>query len=115
MAVQTIVETDSEWADFARASRDIYLALQQEHEIGVRRAGSLYLASTDTERAVLEEFAQTYAANYHCDYLSASEALRALSLYPAKLLPGALHFSDDLTLEPRRCSSSLFPHSSKRA
>src|SRR5215469_17162255 len=43
MAVQTIVETDSEWAGFARASREIYQALQQQLELGVRHAGSLYL------------------------------------------------------------------------
>src|SRR5262249_53887145 len=74
MGVQTIVETDSEWAGFARASREIYLALQQELDLGVRRSGSLYLASTETERAVLEEFAQAYGDSYHCSFLTASEA-----------------------------------------
>src|SRR5215471_21256523 len=31
-----------EWPAYARASRDIYLAIQEEHDIGVRNNGSLY-------------------------------------------------------------------------
>ena len=61
MVVQTIVETEGEWPAYARASRDIYLAIQEEHDIGVRNNGSLYIASTDIERMVLEEFASAYS------------------------------------------------------
>jgi len=102
MVVQTIVETESEWSAFARASREIYLALQQEHDIGVRASGSLYIASTDAERVVLEEFAQAYGATYNCSYLDAGEARYRYPFIQAAYCKGALLSPDDLTLEPRR-------------
>jgi glycine/D-amino acid oxidase-like deaminating enzyme len=110
MIVQSIVETESEWAGYADASRDIYLALQQEHEIGARQSGSLYLASTDTERAVLEEFAQTHAPSYHCSYLAASKARARYPFIQPRYCAGALLFPDDLTLEPRRLLRLLIPY-----
>src|SRR5271157_2089174 len=61
MVIQTIVETEGEWPTFAQASRLIYQSIQKEHDIGVQSNGSLYIASTETERAVLEEFARTYS------------------------------------------------------
>lgn len=110
MIVQSIVEADGEWAAFARASRETYLALQQEHDIGVQRAGSLYLASTETERAVLAEFAQAYAPTYHCAYLEASEALARYPFIQESYCAGALLFPDDLTLDPRRMLKQLIPY-----
>jgi FAD dependent oxidoreductase TIGR03364 len=110
MLVQSIVEADGEWAAFARASQDIYLALQQEEDISVQRNGSLYLASTEAERAVLVEFAQAFADSHHCDFLEADEAR---SLYPfiqERYCTGALLFPDDLTLDPRRMLRQLIPH-----
>ncbi|HLW03393.1 MAG TPA: TIGR03364 family FAD-dependent oxidoreductase [Ktedonobacterales bacterium] len=110
MVVQSIVETDSEWAGYARASREIYLALQQEHDLNVRRTGSLYLASTETERAVLAEFAQAFAPTYHCSYLPADEARQRYRFIQPDYCTGALLFPDDLTLEPRRLLRLLIPH-----
>jgi FAD dependent oxidoreductase TIGR03364 len=110
MVVQTIVETDSAWADYARASRDIYLTLQAEHDLNVRRTGSLYLASTDAERAVLEEFARAFASSYHCAYLPADEARQSYPFIQPDYCAGALFFPDDLTVEPRRLLRLLIPH-----
>ena len=109
MIVQTIVETDGEWAGFARHSREIYLALQQEQDIGVRRTGSLYLASTETERAVLAEFDHAYAPTYHCSYLNPHEARSRCLCIQESYCTGALLFPDDLTLEPRRMLRQLIP------
>src|SRR5258708_15324286 len=55
MVVQTIVEANSTWANFARASQEIYRELQARHDISVNPAGSLYVASTEIECRVLEE------------------------------------------------------------
>src|SRR5690349_9768996 len=41
----SIVEAGGEWSEFARASAEIYRELQEEHDIGVKVTGSLYLAS----------------------------------------------------------------------
>lgn len=76
----------------------------------MERTGSLYLASTETERAVLVEFAQAFAASHHCTFL---EADRARSLYPfiqERYCTGALLFPDDLTLDPRRMLRQLIAH-----
>jgi FAD dependent oxidoreductase TIGR03364 len=109
MVVQTIVETEGEWPTFARASREIYLSIQEEHDIGAQRNGSLYIASTEMERAVLEDFARTYSQLYHCLYLDADEALSRYPFIKASYCFGALHFPDDLTLDPRRMLRQFIP------
>lgn len=110
MVVQSIVEAEGEWADFARVSREIYHAIQQEHDISVKVTGSLYFASTETERAVLAEFAERYADIYHCSYLSAAEARYRYPFVQAAYCQGALLFPDDFTLEPRRMLRQLHPY-----
>jgi FAD dependent oxidoreductase TIGR03364 len=110
MAVQTIVETEGEWPTFARASRDIYQSIQEEHDIGVQSNGSLYIASTETERTVLEEFARTYSQAYRCSYLDAAEALYRYPFIQTSYCSGALHFPDDLTLDPRRMLRQFIPY-----
>lgn len=109
MVVQTIVETQGEWPAYARASRETYVTLQEEHDIGVRNTGSLYISSTENERRVLEEFASVHAQSLHCTYLDATEALYRYPLVRASYCSGALHFPDDLTLEPRRMLRTLIP------
>ena len=110
MAVQSIVETDSEWASFARVSREIYTTIQQEQDISVKVTGSLYIASTGIERIVLEEFAQAYAPTYNCIYLNADEAIDRYPFIQASYCKGALLFPDDLAIDPRRMLRQLIPH-----
>jgi D-hydroxyproline dehydrogenase subunit beta len=109
MIVQTIVETDSAWSQFALASREIYQAIQSETDITVRNPGSLYLASTETELRVLQEFAATYAPTYFCQYLDAAEVRRRYPFVQASYCLGALLFPNDLTIEPRYLLSRLIP------
>lgn len=110
MVVRSIVETDSEWATFARDTREIYQTIQQEQDITAKVTGSLYIASTDAERAVLEEFAHRYATTYNCTYFSADEALYRHPFIQASYCAGALFFADDLTIEPRRLLRQLIPY-----
>jgi D-hydroxyproline dehydrogenase subunit beta len=110
MAVQSIVETDSEWASFARASREIYTSIQQEQDISIKVTGSLYIASTEIERTVLEEFAQAYAQIYNCIYLNADEALYRYPFIQASYCKGALLFPGDLAIDPRQMLRQLIPH-----
>lgn len=109
MIVQTIVATNSAWADFARSSQEIYRALQAEHDITVRPVGSLYVASTKLERQVLEEFAQLQATRYESVYLEAGEALRRYPFLQKSYCQGALHFPGDLVIEPRCLLTRLIP------
>src|SRR5262249_13665808 len=107
MVLQTIVETGTEWTAFARASAAIYRELQQEHDLGVQAAGSLYLASTEVEVRVLREFAERYSSTYECAYLTADEACTRYPFVQRSYCHGALHFTPDLTVEPRRLVREL--------
>jgi FAD dependent oxidoreductase TIGR03364 len=109
MIVQTIVETDTEWARFARRSRELYLSLQQEYDITVKTSGSLYIASTELERNVLQEFAQLHAQTHRCIYLTAEDALARYPFIQADYCQGALLFPDDLTIDPQQMLRRLIP------
>jgi len=98
MIVQTIVETEGEWPQFALASREIYQAIQAEVDITVKNAGSLYLASTEAEQHVLQEFAATYGPTYFCHYLDADEVGSHYPFVQASYCQGALYFPYDLTI-----------------
>src|SRR5215467_3875745 len=110
MAVRTIVETGGEWASYVRTSQEIYRSIQQQHDIGVQVKGSLYIASTDLECRVLQEFAQAFSAAYNCIFLDADEALQRYPFIQSSYCGGALLFPDDLTLEPRRMLRQLIPY-----
>ena len=110
MVVQTIVEANSEWSGFARASQEIYRALQAQYDISVQSTGSLYVASTEIERRVLAEFAQSQAANYPSVYLEAEEALRRYPFLQASYCQGALHFPSDLVIDPQQMLRRLIPY-----
>src|SRR5438132_677343 len=107
---QSLVDPASEWAACARATRDIYRSIQQRHDISVQVTGSLYLASTDVENAVLQEFALRGAGDYRCTYLDAHEALSRYPFIQETYCTGALLFPDDLTLDPRRMLRQLIPY-----
>jgi FAD dependent oxidoreductase TIGR03364 len=110
MVLQTIVETDTEWTGFARASAQIYRALQQERDISVQVAGSLYLASTDVEAQVLQEFAERFSTTFECTYLTADEACARYPFARRSYCRGALHFRHDLMVEPRRMIREVITH-----
>ncbi len=110
MVVQSIVEAEGEWAEYAHATREIYESIQQECDISVKVPGSLYLASTEAERAVLQEFAQLYAKTYACEYLTAEEARYRYPFARAEYCQGALHFANDFTIEPHRLLKQWIPY-----
>ncbi|GLV53634.1 oxidase [Dictyobacter sp. S3.2.2.5] len=101
MQMQTIVETNSQWAQFTLDSRAIYQSIQQECEIGVEQRGSLYLASTEAERIVLKEFAGRFAETYHCVFMEPEEVQRRYPFVQKTYCSGALYSWEDCTLEPR--------------
>lgn len=110
MIVQTIVAPSGEWATYAHDSREIYLELQRDYDLPVRQIGSMYVASTEAEVSVLQEFAHLYATQYRCDYLTADEAVRCYPFLRAAYCQGVLRFPDDLALEPRLLLQQLIPH-----
>jgi FAD dependent oxidoreductase TIGR03364 len=110
MVVRSIVETEGEWAQYVRDTADIYRTIQQQQDITLRSPGSLYIASTEAESQVLREFAQLYGENYHCEYIEPQEALRQYPFIRESYCRGALHFVNDLTVEPRFLLRQLIPY-----
>ncbi|HEY8286327.1 MAG TPA: TIGR03364 family FAD-dependent oxidoreductase [Chloroflexota bacterium] len=105
---RSIVEPGSVWDDYARDTRDIYRAIQREHDITVRETGSLYLASTTLERAVLAEYA-TQADKAECMFIEGSEAVARYPFLEPEYCRGALLFPHDLGLDPRLMLQQLIP------
>jgi FAD dependent oxidoreductase TIGR03364 len=110
MVVQTIVAPGGEWATHANSSRETYLELQREYDLPVRQVGSMYVASTEIEMSVLQEFGRQYATSYRCEYLNAGEALRCYPFLCAAYCKAVLRFPDDLALEPRLLLRQLISH-----
>jgi len=110
MIVRSIVETSGEWSTYVRTSQEIYQSIQQQHDIGVQVKGSLYIASTDLERTILQEFEQAFSSAYNCTFLDVDEALHRYPFIQASYCRSALLFPDDLTLEPRRMLRQLIPY-----
>jgi len=118
MIVRSIVETSGEWSTYVRTSQEIYQSIQQQHDIGVQVKGSLYIASTDLECTILQEFAQAFSSAYsgrdksgpYCTFLDADEALHRYPFIQTAYCRGALLFPADLALEPRRMLRQLIPY-----
>ncbi|GCE31007.1 oxidase [Dictyobacter alpinus] len=101
MQMQTIVATNSPWAQFALDSREIYQTIQQKSDISFEQKGSLYLAATEVERQVLQEFAAQFAETYHCTFIDAAEVQRRYPFVQDSYCTGALYSWEDCMLEPR--------------
>lgn len=110
MLLQTIVDPESQWAGFARASAEIYRAIQREHDIAVSQRGSLYIASTDLESAVLQEFAQRFAKHYGCLYFDSRDLLARYPVIQETYARGGLLFPEDLGLDPRAMLPRFIPY-----
>jgi FAD dependent oxidoreductase TIGR03364 len=110
MVAQTLVHPESDWAPVARATAEVYLEVQRQADISVRQNGSIYIASTEAEDAVLREFAAgPGAAAYPCTYIERAEALARFPYIQEGYCRGVLLFPDDLTLDPRRMLRALIP------
>ena len=95
------IEPQGEWAAHAAATRAIYQALQAEGELSLRASGSLFLAQSEAEAAVLAELAAAPAWREHCGFLSAAEAQARHPWLRRDGCVGALRFPDDLSFDPQ--------------
>lgn len=101
VASDTIVPVGSQWQQYAHTTREIYLSLKDKLSLPVRNQGSLYIANTEAEMAVLDEF------NHHSltkDTIQ-SQLIDKEKLYQQhpflkpKSCLGGLYFPDDLSVE----------------
>jgi FAD dependent oxidoreductase TIGR03364 len=110
MIASSIVDVRSKWAGYARASIALYREVQRQVDISMRETGSLYLASTPLETAVLWEFVEVAPPEYVCVYYDGPEARSRYPFANPEYCNGALLFPEDLAVEPRRLLQQLIPY-----
>lgn len=110
MVPQSIVNPLGEWASFAEDTAGIYSELQDRHDLSVSERGSLYVASTDLESQVIQEFAQHFSHRYRCWFLSPGEVAAHYPLIQDTYVRGGLLFPEDLGLDPRVMMAQLLQY-----
>lgn len=90
-----------EWNHYGRTSTALYKEIQAEYEIGIRNNGSCYIASDESEMAVLEEMQQRFAADdYESKLLTAAEVKVKYPSVKESYAQGALFFPSEVSAEP---------------
>ena len=98
------------WLDIARVSAAIYRDLAAAGAIRITGTGTLYLATTDLEAAVLAEFAgHGPALGHRCSLLTAGQTVALHPSLRPESLVAALHFPDDLQIDQRGLFRTLIP------
>lgn len=102
--------TPGEWHRLAMESADVYHALAERIPIGLQLGGTQYLASTDAERAVIEEFAQLGPARgCRCTLLDQKKSIALNPVIDPAYCQASLHFPDDLRVDSRRLFAAFIP------
>ena len=102
--------TAGDWHRRGVESLDVYKAMSRETGFPLNTNGSLYLALTEAERDVQEEFKRVGPAHgYTCELLEASEALKLNPALAVENIRSALYFPNDLRIESRRFLQFLLP------
>ncbi|MDE3247902.1 MAG: TIGR03364 family FAD-dependent oxidoreductase [Bacteroidota bacterium] len=89
------------WQQFGRRGLEIYKGLQEKFDLTVRNNGTVYIASDETELALIHEAHDNNKADGYSSVLLSPSA--CLSKYPglhASYCRGALFFPEEVTVEP---------------
>lgn len=90
-----------EWNHYGRMATELYKEIQAEYPIGIRNNGSCYIASDESELAVLEELQQKFAADdYESRMLTAGEVIQRYPALNRQYAKGALLFPTEVSAEP---------------
>ncbi|PLK43886.1 TIGR03364 family FAD-dependent oxidoreductase [Emticicia sp. TH156] len=89
------------WFDYGRRSLEIYKDIQQQFDISVRKNGTIYIASDDTEWQLANELFDIHQRQgYECSLLSKRQCL---DLYPElkqDYVRGAIYYPNEVSVEP---------------
>jgi FAD dependent oxidoreductase TIGR03364 len=89
------------WFDFGRRSLEIYQDIQQKFDISVRRNGTIYVASDDTELALINELYTIHQSkNYHCVLLSKRLCLDQYPELNSNYVRGGIYYPNEVSIEP---------------
>lgn len=90
------------WQQYGRRSLEIYQSLQNKFDISVRRQGSVYIASDETELTLINELRDiNRKEGYPSMLLKKEDCLHKYPGLKADYCQGALFFPEEVTVEPR--------------
>lgn len=89
------------WQTYGRRSMEIYTFLQNKFDISVRRHGSIYIASDETELTLINELKDINRADgYQSELFSQQQCLNKYPGLKASYCKGGLFFPEEITVEP---------------
>ena len=93
---------DRHWQRFGRESLAIYQSLQARFDLSVRQQGSIYLASDDEERTLLEELHELdHDVDYPSELWTASQCRTRYPQLRADYCRGGLFYPAEVSVNPR--------------
>jgi len=89
------------WFDYGRRSLEIYQDIQSKFDISVRRNGTIYVASDDTEWTLANElFAIHQSKGYTCNLLSKRQCLEQYPELKSEYVKGGIYYPNEVSVEP---------------
>ena len=89
------------WFDYGRRSLEIYQDIQSKFDISVRRNGTIYVASDDTEWTLANElFAIHQSKGYACNLLSKRQCLEQYPELKSEYVKGGIYYPNEVSVEP---------------
>lgn len=89
------------WFDYGRRSLEIYQDIQSKFDVSVRRNGTIYVASDDTEWTLANElFAIHQSKGYACNLLSKRQCLEQYPELKSEYVKGAIYYPNEVSVEP---------------
>lgn len=99
------------WQHYGRRSLEIYQEIQQRSDISVRSNGTIYIASDNTESALLHELYGINEKNgYGCSPLSATECMELLPALNKDYCRAGLSFPQEISVEPDKMIHQLLAY-----
>lgn len=93
--------SSGKWFDFGRRSIEIYQDIQQKFDISVRRNGTLYVASDETEWTLANElYAIHQSRNYPCVLFSKRQCLEQYPELKSDYVLGGIYYPSEVSVEP---------------
>lgn len=115
VGTSTLSRPDAKWREYALATREFYQRIQAQTDISFQQRNGLYLANTELEWQVLNEFAQA-AADYQIPVtlLSKQQLFDQYTyLNPETALRGGMVFHEDYSVEPHLVGLRLLQYAEK--
>jgi len=99
------------WQQYGRRSLEIYQSLQNKFDITVRRHGSVYIASDETELTLINELKDiNQSENYTSQLLNQQDCLENYPGLKKDYCKGGIFFPQEITVEPGKMIHRLIAY-----